>query len=392
MASAGARRAVAQPIQAFTIPFDPNAALDLKQRLQNVRWADAITRDWMYGTNFEFLRRFVDYWAHEYQWKARVGALNALPHYRTAIDGFGLHVLHFRSKRPNAAPLLLMNGWPSSFVEYLRLAPLLAEGDPGFHVVLPALPGFGYSDRPRRPYQVEPADLYPVLMERLGYQRFFVAGTDIGSGVATRIALRHSRRVIGAHVAAVSERPSKPGDPAPSANELLYHERDEIWDRDEGGYQALQSSKPQTLAFALADSPVGLASWVLEKFRGWSDCGGDPTRVFPLRTLADNLTIYWMTNTIGSSVRYYYDAARLRPSLRSDDYVRVPTAVGMWPKDLAVAPRELAERLYNVQRYTLFPRGGHFPAWEEPGLYASDLRDFAASLAARGIGSESPAR
>ena len=274
-----------------------------------------------------------------------------------------------------------MNGWPSSFVEYLHLAPRLAEGRPAFHVVAPAHPGFGYSDRPTGPYEVEPADLYPSLMRRLGYDRFIVAGTDIGSGVATRIALSHGESVIAAHISAVAERPRRIGDLPPSAAEIAYHESGRLWDRDEGAYQALQSSKPQTLAFALADSPVGLASWILEKFHGWSDCGGDPAKVFPLWLLADNLTIYWMTNSIGSSVRYYYDAARLRPPLRSDDFVRVPTAVGMWPKDLGVAPRELAERLYNVRRYTLFPRGGHFPAWEQPDLYASDLRDFAASLA-----------
>ena len=149
------------------------------------------------------------------------------------------------------------------------------------------------------------------------------------------------------------------------------------WYREEGGYQAIQSSRPQTLAFGLADSPAGLASWILEKFRAWSDCGGDLLSVWPRETLVDNLMVYWLTNTIGSSVRYYFEASRLRPPLKADDFVRVPTAVAMWPGDLALAPRSLAERLYNVQQYTLMPRGGHFPAWEAPDLYAEDLRRLA---------------
>jgi microsomal epoxide hydrolase len=270
-----------------------------------------------------------------------------------------------------------MNGWPSSFVEYQRLAPLLAEGDPSFDVVLPALPGFGFSDPPTRPYQVEPADLFAQLMTALGYDRFVVAGTDIGSGVATRIALQHPDSVLAAHVSAVAPKPTAPGAPAPSPAELGYQARGAVWMRDEGGYQAIQSSRPQTLAFGLADSPAGLASWIVEKFRAWSDCGGQVTSVFTLETLIDNLMVYWTTNTIGSSVRYYYEGSRLRPPLQADDFVTASTAVAMWPHDIATAPRELAERLYNVRRYTVFARGGHFPAWEAPDLYADDVRQLA---------------
>lgn len=367
-------------IDAFKIRFDPNALGDLKQRLRTARWADAIGDDWSEGTDEHFLRSFIAYWRDDYDWESRVAGLNMLPHYRATIDGFGVHFLHFRSRHKNARPLLLMNGWPSSFIEYLRLVPLLIQEHPAFHVIIPALPGFGFSDRPRRPCEVEPVELFRELMEELNYDRFFVAGTDIGAGIATRMALRYGTRIIGAHVGSALERPRRPGDVPTSVAELAYRERARLWHRDEGAYQSLQSSKPQTLAFALADSPVGLASWILEKFRGWSDCRGNPATVFPLQTLADNLTIYWMTNTIGSSLRHYYDAERLQPPLRSEDYVRVPTAVAMFPKDVGVAPREFAERLYNVTRYTVFERGGHFPAWEQPELYAADLRAFAESL------------
>lgn len=174
------RAAAPTPIDAFKIPFDRQAALDLRNRLRSVRWPDAITSEWTLGTPPEFLRSFIGYWADSYDWEARVAGLNDLPHYRGSIGDFGVHYLHFRSQKRQAIPLLLMNGWPSSFVEYLRLAPMLTDGTPAFHVVLPALPGFGYSDRPTRSYQVEPADIYPSLMQRLGYERFLVAGTDMG--------------------------------------------------------------------------------------------------------------------------------------------------------------------------------------------------------------------
>jgi len=366
----------------FQIPSTPEALADLNRRLKATRWSDAVTADWSYGTERGLLLQLIAFWRDQYDWAGRLTVLNRLPHFRATIDGCGLHFLHYRGRGPNPVPLLLMNGWPSSFVEYQQLAVLLSQGEPSFEVVIPTQPGFGFSDRPTRPYQVEPSDLYPKLMTALGYDRFMVAGTDIGSGVATRIALHYPHRVIGAHVAAVAAKPRAPDDPPPTAAELDYEARVAVWARDEGGYQAIQNSKPQTLAFALADSPAGLASWIVEKFRGWSDCGGDVFSVFPPEMLIDNLMIYWMTNTIGSSVRYYYEATHLRPKIQLGDYVRVPTAVAMWPKDIALAPRELAARLYNVQRYTIFPKGGHFPAWEQPALYAEDLRQFSRATGA----------
>ena len=369
-------------IAQFEIPWDPDAVADLNRRLKATRWNDAVTADWSYGTGRAFLGQLVTYWAQDYDWGERRSALNRLPHFRAKIDGYGVHFLHFRGRGASPLPLLLMNGWPSSFAEYQRLAPLLAEGERSFDVVIPSLPGFGFSDRPTQPYQVEPSDLFPRLMTELGYERFMVAGTDIGSGVATRIALRHPDRVLAAHVSAVAPKPNPSNAPPPTQDELAYAARAAVWTRDEGGYQAIQSSRPQTLAFGLADSPAGLASWIVEKFRAWSDCGGDVLSVFPMETLVDNLMIYWMTNTIGSSVRYYYEASRLRPPLEPDDFVSAPTAVAMWPRDIALAPRELAERLYNVRRYTVFPQGGHFPGWEAPDLYADDLRQFAASIGA----------
>jgi pimeloyl-ACP methyl ester carboxylesterase len=358
----------------FEIPFDQDMTDELRRRLGAVRWNDAVTADWSQGTQSSFLFALIAHWRDHYDWRERSAVLGQLPHHRATIDGYGVHFVHFRGRGSKPLPLLLMNGWPSSFVEYQRLVPLLLAGDPSFDVVIPTHPGFGYSDKPTRPYEVEPADLYPKLMTALGYDRFIVAGTDIGSGVATRIALRHPDRVLALHVSAVAPKPDRPGDRPPTEAETTYSRRAATWSRDEGGYQAIQSSKPQTLAFGLADSPVGLASWIVEKFHGWTDCGGDLSSVWPMETLIDNLMIYWATNTIGSSVRYYHEGTRLRPPLTAGDYVRAPTVVAMWPHDLALAPRELAERLYNVHRYTVMSKGGHFPAWEAPDLYADDLR------------------
>ncbi|SFO33283.1 epoxide hydrolase family protein [Sphingomonas sp. OK281] len=370
-------------IEQFELSFDRHAAQDLHRRLDAVRWNDAVTEDWSQGTQSSFLTGLVDYWRNDYIWQERCNSLGRLPHRRAMIDGYGIHFLHFRSESHTPMPMLLMNGWPSSFVEYQRLVPLLLSGSPSFDIVIPTHPGFGYSDKPVRPYQIEPADLYPKLMTALGYDRFIAAGTDIGSGVATRIALSYPDRVLALHVSAVAPKPHRASDRPATDAEATYVRRAAAWGKDEGGYQAIQSSKPQTLAFGLADSPIGMASWIVEKFHGWTDCGGDLLSVWPMETLIDNLMIYWMTNTIGSSIRYYYEGSRLRPPLLADDYVRVPTSVTMWPYDLALAPRELAERLYNVQRYTVMCKGGHFPAWEAPDLYANDLRQTASSVAVR---------
>lgn len=364
-------------IASFQIPYDAAMESDLRRRLRDTRWADAVTDDWSMGTELSFLTKLVDFWISKYDWAERVRRFNELPHFLADIDQCSVHFLHYRSGSSDAIPLLLLNGWPSSFLEYGRIVDGLLGGTPAFDLVIPTMPGFGYSERPRRPYEFEFADLFPRLMQMLGYDRYMVSGTDIGSGTATRIALKYPDRVMAVHVSAIPSKPRNASTPAPTNEELAYQERVNEWYGVEGGYQAIQNSKPQTLAFALADSPVGLASWITEKYRSWSDCGGDLTSVWPLETLVDTIMIYWATNTIGSSIRYYYDATRLRPGLKDDAYISAPTAVTMWPADIALAPRAMAERLYNVRRYSVQTNGGHFPAWEVPELYAMELRALA---------------
>jgi microsomal epoxide hydrolase len=279
-----------------------------------------------------------------------------------------------------------MNGWPSSFVEYGKLAPRLADpaafggsAEDAFDVIIPALPGFGFSDRPTRPYQVVVEDIFHALMTKhLGYASYITSGTDIGAGIATRLGLKYPGAVRGIHVSALVNPPTI-AEPLSDA-EKGYLARSAQWEQEEGAYQHLQCTRPQTLAFALADSPVGLASWIVEKFYAWSEHGDDLLQTFPADMLIDNLMIYWATGTLGSSMRYYYDSRHFRTPLSEHDHVEIPTAVCMSPRDLVVAPAEWAHRFYNVHQYTMQKNGGHFPAWEATESYAEDLRSFARLL------------
>ena len=368
-------------------PADPLVIADLRRRLAETRWADKVTDDWAYGTAPQTLRDLVNHWQSGYDWTQATARLRALPHFRAEIDGFGIHFLHFKGRGPAPQPLLLMNGWPSSFVEYAKLASMLADpagyggnAADAFDVVIPAHPGFGYSDRPTTPNQVDTVDLFHRLMtEGLGYDTFIASGTDIGAGVATRMALKYPASLRGIHISALVDPPQSPEAPiAPplSEAERAYVKSVQTWREDEGAYMHMQSTRPQTLAYGLNDSPSGLASWIVEKFHFWSDTSAELFAVFPKDMLLDNVSLYWATQTVASSMRYYYEARHFRAPLRIGDRVSTPTAVCMWPKDLVVGPKEYAQRFYNVRQYNLQPHGGHFPASERPDLYAQDLRKF----------------
>ena len=368
----------------FRIILGPALCGDLRQRLARARWSDAVTADWQYGMDRAFLQALALHWHDQYDFGAAERRLNEMPQFRAKVGDFGIHYILLKGQGPRPTPLLLMNGWPSSFVEFRKLAPMLADPaafgastDESFDVVMPALPGFGFSDRPMRPHQVWPDDLFHRLMtEHLGYQHYVASGTDIGAGVARHLALQHADAVRGIHVSSVVDPPSTPTSQPLTVSETAYKERSILWEADEGAYEHLHYTKPQTLAFALADSPIGLASWIVEKFHSWSDHGPDLLQTFPEDMLLDNVMIYWLTETIGSSMRAYYDNAHFRPPVRADNQVTVPTAVCIWPKNLVNAPRSWADRFYNVLQYTTQDRGGHFPAWEAPEAYARDLRAF----------------
>jgi microsomal epoxide hydrolase len=369
-------------------PFEvhvPDEVLgDLHERLQRVRWPDEIEEaGWTYGSNLAYMRELIEYWRTRFDWRAQERAINRFAHYRASIDGFGIHFIHERGNGPDPLPLILTHGWPGSFFEMYKLIPMLADpasygGDArdAFDVVVPSLPGYGFSDRPTRPGMGNSATaaLWVRLMtEGLGHSRFAAHGGDIGSGVTARLGLRHPSHLLGIHVTAVSTPYLGPGAPALSAAEREYVALQERWEQEEGAYSHQQHTRPQTLAYGLNDSPVGLASWIVEKFRAWSDCGGAIESRFSKDELLTNTTLYWATETINSSIRRY---AEPRERIQPGERIVVPCAIALTREEVDRAPREWAERTYNVQHWTDMPSGGHFLALEEPALLADDLRAF----------------
>jgi pimeloyl-ACP methyl ester carboxylesterase len=376
-------------IEKFTVSM-PEAGLDdLKRRLDSTRWPDELPgADWAFGTNLAYMKSLVAYWRTSYDWRRHETALNLLPHYRIAIDGSRIHYLHVRGKGPSPMPLIITHGWPGSFVEMLKLIPLLSDpaahggkAEDAFDVVVPSLPGYAFSDhtsaRGMNPNKV--ASLWARLMEALGYQRFAAQGGDWGSAVSTALGLDHRQRIIGIHLNYIAGRFLLGGTlnqpPADKIAADFLAELHAWWD-SEGGYNHLQATKPQTLAYGLTDSPVGLAAWIIEKFRTWSDCGGDPERVFTRDELLTNVMIYWLTETINPSMRLYYESREQPLRLSPDNRVTPPVAVALFPKEIPMPPRALAERGFNIARWTLMPKGGHFAAMEQPELLAQDLREF----------------
>jgi len=357
----------------FAIHLRDEVLEDLRTRLRRTRWPDQLDgAGWDQGTELETLRSLVAYWADEFDWRARERELNALPQFKA--DG-----IHFVHQAADGVPILVVNGWPSCFLEELPLLPQL----PGFDVVIPSLPGYGFSDRPwtagKTPRAI--AERFAELMRGLGYERFAVHGSDFGAEVVTQLALAHPDRVLGVHLSTFDWRPYL-GRPLSAAEREYVDARDRFGLR-ESAFDELQSTKPQSLGYALNDSPAGLAGWFLEKWRSWSDCDGDVIGRFGADFLCALLTIYWATETATSSARLYFEHRWHQPPLGPDDFVRVPTAVALFHRHLAgepAPPRAWAERLFNVRRWTEMPRGGHFAATEEPLLLATDIEAFLTQL------------
>jgi pimeloyl-ACP methyl ester carboxylesterase len=375
----------ADGIEPFTIYVSPFVIEDLRERLGRARWPDEIAgAGWQYGANKEYLQHLCDHWGHGFDWKEQEAQLNQLHHYRTTIDGLGVHFIHERGSG-DGIPILLLRGYPDSFVRFLRLIPLLTEPGRGrqrFDVVIPSMPGYGFSDRPTKPGMntTRIAALYAQLMERLGYDRYFVHGGDWGSSIAEQLAIAHPDRIMGIHLTDVPYQHlfSTPQDQLTDA-ERAWMKAGQQWQQQEGAYVMVQGTKPDTLAFAVNDSPVGLAAWIIEKFYSWTDHSGDLEKVYTRDELLTNLTIYWVTQTAGSAFRLYFEAMR-NPGTPAKGRLETPTAVLQGPKDLAPAPRSAAERAFRVVQWEQLPHGGHFLAMEQPQRLADDLFRFAASV------------
>jgi pimeloyl-ACP methyl ester carboxylesterase len=369
----------------------PEAALDdLRRRLASTRWPEAETvNDWSQGVPLAYLRELCHYWAETYDWRMIEARLNALPQFRTEIDGLGIHFVHVRSPHPAALPLVITNGWPGSIVEYLKVIGPLTDptahgGDAAdaFHVVFPTLPGYGYSDKPTLPgWNVQHiAGAWTRLMARLGYERYGAQGSDWGNSITTSIGQLDVDHVAGIHI----NPPIAAPDPA-TFDDLTETERATLvalkhaqeW---ESGYSAQQSTKPQTIGYPLLDSPAGLCAWIIEKFRSWTDSDGDPEKVLTRDELLDNVTLYWLTGTAASSARLYWESFRQVSEwfTRSNtDTVTVPTGCTIFPKDIPRPSRRWAAKRYTDIRYWNEPdKGGHFAAMEQPGLFVDEIRSF----------------
>jgi pimeloyl-ACP methyl ester carboxylesterase len=383
-----ARKEVAVSVAPFRIEIDEEDVVDLRRRLKMARFPAPVRGlTWEDGTSGDYLRELVGYWGDEYRWRDREARLNEHEHRLANIDGVQVHFILARSDDPNAIPLLLLGGWPSTFVQMLDIIPHLTStmprGLPSFHVVAATLPGYPFSEIPREPGMSFPkiADLMNKLMvEELGFDRYGCRGSDQGVLVQRQICLKHRYHVIGVHRSGITPYAS----PMPqdlSVPEVEYQKKAESRAQQETLYARIQALRPETLAPALSDSPVALASWVIEKFQRWGDCkGGSPDRIFGRDKLLDNLSLLWFTGAGAASIRLYREVMR---DLGLTGRVEVPTAILVSLNDgISIpAPRKWAERTHNVVRWNYLQVGGHFPEWEVPELVAADLKGFFAELA-----------
>ena len=377
-----------EAIRPFVIDVPDAVLADLEDRLSRTRLPDQIpSTDWDYGTDRAYLEELLAYWQDGFEWRAQEQMLNEFDHFKTVIDGIDVHFIHQRSPVDDATPLLLTHGWPGSFAEFTQIIgpltdPVSHGGDAtdAFHVVIPSIPGFGLSGKPtERGYNPERmADVLAGLMERLGYERYGAQGGDWGAIISRALAFNYKDRLIGLHSNFITGGPpadmANPEDGVPAEELELREERLAI--RSTGrGYAEIQGTKPQTVGYGLNDSPAGLAAWIVEKFHGWSDHGGDVERSFTKDQLLTNVMLYWVTGTATSSARIYYES-RHTPPTRPVGYVEVPTAGAIFPEEISFTPRKWAEANYNIVRWTRMPAGGHFAALEQPELLVDDIRGF----------------
>jgi epoxide hydrolase len=371
-------------ITPFRIEVPDEVLDDLEDRLGRTRWPDQIPgTGWDYGTDRTYLQELCTYWRDEYDWRTHEARLNAFDQFVTEIDGQRIHFLHARSPEEGAMPLLLSHGWPGSVVEFLHVIDPLRDpaahgGDPAdaFHVVAPSLPGYCWSgpttERGWNPSRI--AGAFAELMARLGYERYVAQGGDWGSMISTRIGLQDPEHVAGIHLNMLIAVPGPDDELTEEEQQAMAHTMTIM--SDGAGYQQIQGTRPQTLAYGLHDSPAGLAGWIAEKFHAWTDNDGTIESAVSRDDLLTNITAYWVTGTIGSSTRLYYEAQHSGQFGLAGADVEVPTGAAVFPGEILLPSRRFAERTFNVVHWSTFDRGGHFAALEEPDLLVQDIREF----------------
>lgn len=368
-------------IKAFKVAVPASEIADLRRRLSMVRWSTAeIVPDASQGVPLARMKALVDYWQQGYDWRRFEAQINRLPQFRTTIDGLGIHFIHVPSPHADATPLLLTHGWPGSVVEFLKVVEPLANptahggrAEDAFHLVIPSLPGFGFSDQPTAPgwNMARIANAWSVLMQRLGYTRWVAQGGDWGAAVATWMGKLQVPGLAAIHLNLPILFPppieGKPTDEEKKALAQLQRYRDDL-----GAYAKLMGTRPQTIGYALNDSPVGQAAWIYEKFVEWTDTNGNPESVLSRDVMLDNISLYWFTRTGASSARLYHESFGKDFSTQKVD---VPVAVSLFPGEFFHPPRVWGERVYSRLAYwNEAPRGGHFAALEQPDLFVSELR------------------
>jgi pimeloyl-ACP methyl ester carboxylesterase len=375
---------MSEDVTPFRIDVPDSELRELRERLRRTRWPERETvADWSQGVPLDYVRELCRYWADEYDWRATEARLNALPQFRTEIDGLGIHFLHVRSPRPDALPLVLTHGWPGSIVEFSKVIEPLSDA---FHVVCPSLPGYGFSDKPAEPgWGVERiAAAWARLMARLGYERYGAAGSDWGTSISASIGRQDAEHVAGIHLIP----PLAPPDPATfddltdaeqRALDSLEHSRQ--WD---SGYSEEHATRPQTVGYGLVDSPAALCAWIAEKFWAWTDWDDHLEDVVSRDELLDNLMLYWLPGTGASSARLYWESMRQVSEIITQsvgDTIAVPTGCSIFPKELQRPSRRWAERRFtDIRHWNELDRGGHFAALEQPELFVGELRAFFGSL------------
>jgi pimeloyl-ACP methyl ester carboxylesterase len=380
----GREEIMSDAVYPFVLNISQKAIDDLRARLAATRWPDRETvADWSQGAPLDRVRSLCAYWADEYDWRRCEARLNALGQYRTDIDGLGVHFLHVRSQNPNAAPLLLTHGWPGSIIEFLNvIAPLTDPashgGDPkdAFHLVIPSLPGYGFSDKPTgRGWGIERiAAAWITLMKRLGYNRFFAQGGDWGAAVTSQIGVIRPPECAAIHLNMPLVFPSESDLIDLTAAEQASLNSMKFYQSHDSGYAKQQATRPQTLGYGLTDSPAGQAAWIYEKFYAWTDNSGLPEGALTLDMMLDNIMLYWLPATAASSGRLYWES--MVSSFSKSPTLSLPVGVSIYPREIFRPSRRWAERcMSNIVHWNEMPKGGHFAAFEQPELFVAEIRD-----------------
>ncbi len=373
-------------ITEFKCQISQFAIDDLKFRISQTRWTDEIKgSSWQYGANLSYIKELADYWVDKFDWRKVENEINQYPNYIVEIDGVKIHFLHIKGKGKISVPLIITHGWPGSFLEMTKLIPLLTTNpESSFDLIIPSVIGFGFSQK----INISGcnlwfiADLWAKLITELGYKKVFAQGGDFGAGISTALALRHPDRMFGLHLNYIhsSYLPFLSQTESLTEEEIKFQKNADYWYITEGAYAHQHRTKPLTLSYSLNDSPIGLCAWIVEKFYGWSDCNGNIESVFTKDELLANISLYWFTETIHSSIRLYNETIKKPIHFLENDFINIPVGIAKFHKEEPFPPRKFIERGYNIQHWTDIPEGGHFAAMEQPILLANDIIKFAKKL------------